>query len=72
MEEDEDFRPRVDLERAVRVAEARIGRADLESEPFIPVTWTQLLPEPRDTELRVHLRVLPSGVLPVALERETR
>ena len=72
LEEGENFMPRIDLENAVRTAEQRVGRAVLESEPFITVTWAQMLPKPKEAKLRVHVRILPSGVLPVALEREAR
>ena len=68
--EGENFVPRVDLEEAVRTAKRQLGPSGLRTEPFISVTWTQMLPQPRAPEVRVHLRVLTSGVLPVALDRD--
>ena len=70
--EGENFVPRVDLTEAVRAAQQQISPATLASEPFISVTWTQELPQPRRPQVRVHLRILRSSILPVALERDVR
>ena len=66
LDEGADTAPRAHLKRAARALRSMPSWPD---RPFLTVEWRRIDGESTSTRMRVHMRVVQSGVLPVALER---
>lgn len=65
----ENDRPQADLSGVLDTLRSKV---DLETHPFFTIAWQRPLPTPELPAVKVHLRLLPEGLLLVGLDREAR